>query len=344
MVTGRRLLDAQPTSPLRVWVWNGEDPRDEIDRRLAAACTHYEITLDDIGNRLFIDSGRDIPIKIAKMSQGKITPDELLKHDIVEAIKAKNIDVLIVDPLVTTHEMPENETTAMNAVVAAWRDIAEAANCAIELVHHVTKSAAINNDGIGIYGARGAGAIIDAVRCARFLSAMSGEQAQSFGLNDRAGYFSAEDGKANLAPKLKRKWFQMISVTLQNGQPLLGDEVGVCVAWTPPDPAEGVTDADVDAVIAAIRDSPKPPAQHEKSANWVGYLVADILNLDNLGKDLGKADRSPTQEAARAKVRQLLTRWFKQGLLKVETERSSRDGRDKKVVSAVKPTAADDRG
>lgn len=345
MATGRCLLNARPVEPLRVWVWNGEDPREEVDRRLAAACKYYGITSDDIGNRLFIDSGRELPIKIAAMQHGKIISDEPLKRDIVSAIKTRNIDVLIVDPLVTTHEVQENETTGMNAVVAAWRDIADGANCAIELVHHVSKAASLSGDSFGIYGARGAGAIIDAVRCARFLTPMTIEQAHAFGITDPAGYFRVDDGKANLAPKHRSAWRKMISVDLQNGPPpiRLGDEVGICTAWTPPDPGEGVASADVDAVISAIQDAPEPFAENERSANWVGYLVAEKLNLDP-GRDLKKDARTPSQAQARAKVRALLNRWTRQGLLKTETIHSPRDGRDMKVVSAVKSTAAEDCG
>jgi hypothetical protein len=345
MATGRRLLGAQPISPLRVWVWNGEDPREEVDRRLVAACKHYGLTQEDIGDRLFIDSGRELPIKIALLQNGKILIDERLKCDIITAIKEKSIDVLIVDPFVTTHQVQENETIGMNAVVAAWRDIADGANCAIELVHHVSKAASLNGDTFGIYGSRGAGAIIDAVRCARFLTAMTIEQAHSLGITDPAGYFRVDDGKANLAPKHRGEWRKMISVDLQNGSPpiSLGDAVGVCVAWTLPDPSEGVTDADTASVIAAIGDASEPLAENERSAHWVGYLVAEKLNLDP-GRDLKKDARSPSQVQARSKVRGLLNRWTKQGLLKTETIHSARDGRNMKVVSAVKPTAADDCG
>ena len=43
MATARNLLGEQPEERLRVWYHNGEDPRDEIDRRLAAICQHYKI-------------------------------------------------------------------------------------------------------------------------------------------------------------------------------------------------------------------------------------------------------------------------------------------------------------
>jgi RecA-family ATPase len=55
MVSGRNLIGDAPHQPLRVWYWNGEDPRDEIERRIAATCIHYRIGPDDIEDRLFFD-------------------------------------------------------------------------------------------------------------------------------------------------------------------------------------------------------------------------------------------------------------------------------------------------
>ena len=44
MVTGRALLGILPPQRVRVWYWNGEDPYDELERRIGAACLHYGIT------------------------------------------------------------------------------------------------------------------------------------------------------------------------------------------------------------------------------------------------------------------------------------------------------------
>lgn len=65
MVTGRSLLDHAPRQSLRVLYWNGEDPLDEIERRVAATCLHYQIRQEHFGNRLFISSGRNTQITIA---------------------------------------------------------------------------------------------------------------------------------------------------------------------------------------------------------------------------------------------------------------------------------------
>ena len=72
MVTGRPLLGSKPTRPLRVWLWNGEDDRDEAERRITAAAVHYGVTAGDIGDRLFLDSGRDRPMML--VAQGRDGP------------------------------------------------------------------------------------------------------------------------------------------------------------------------------------------------------------------------------------------------------------------------------
>ena len=49
MASGRPLLGIQPAERCRVWLWNGEDPRDELDRRIIAAMQHHNLTAADIG-------------------------------------------------------------------------------------------------------------------------------------------------------------------------------------------------------------------------------------------------------------------------------------------------------
>src|SRR5215472_15054871 len=69
MASGKPLLGIKPVQKLRVWYWNGEDPAEETDRRLAAACLHYGIKPADIEGYLFADSGRSTPIIIAEQTK-----------------------------------------------------------------------------------------------------------------------------------------------------------------------------------------------------------------------------------------------------------------------------------
>ena len=43
MATGRNLLGHSVKRRMRVWYWNGEDPLEEVERRVAAILLHYDI-------------------------------------------------------------------------------------------------------------------------------------------------------------------------------------------------------------------------------------------------------------------------------------------------------------
>ena len=43
MASGQNLLGVAAIRPMRVWYWNGEDPQEELERRVLAICLHYNI-------------------------------------------------------------------------------------------------------------------------------------------------------------------------------------------------------------------------------------------------------------------------------------------------------------
>ena len=325
MVTGRNLLGAAPPRPLRVWLWNGEDPREEI------------------GDRLLVDSGRDLEIKLARMDGASPRVARPVAAALVDALRAAEVDVLIVDPFVTSHDVPENDSTGINAVAAEFRRIADAAGCGVELVHHVSKAGAMASDDFGIYASRGAGALVDAVRAARYLTRMSEDEAARFGVETPASFFRVTDGKANLAPPEAARWRQIKGVALGNGSSLFpdGDVVGVIEPWTPPDAFDGLTAGDLRAVQRALAEAEEPARHDERAEAWAGHVVAEVLGLD-AGRGLSKAERTAAQNAARARIRKLLADWIASGALRVETGRSTRDGRDVRLVVPGEPVTAEE--
>jgi hypothetical protein len=321
MTSGRPLLGDNPAHPLRVWLWNGEDPSEELQRRLHATRLHFGIGAEDMGGRLLVDSGRDLPISIATTGKDGTTIARPLVSALVEAIRAAEIDVLVIDPFVTSHSVPENDTTAMNAVVAEWRKIADLTGCAIELVHHVNKAAAMSTDAAGIYGSRGAGALIDGVRSARYLSRMSVEEGNRLGVDRPEQFFRVEMGKANLAPIGAASWRRMVGVPLHNGASYWpdGDVIGVCTPWAPPDASEGVTEDHVQRVLERIAAKPEGARKDSQAGDWVGYDVAEVLGLD-VGPGKKQTDRSAGQKEARSKVTRLVDKWVEDGTLTVKQQ------------------------
>jgi AAA domain len=319
MVSGKALLGAQ-TPQLRVWLWSLEDPREEMVRRIQAAAKHYNLTREDIGNRLFLDSGREQPLVIAETQHSGAVIYWPVLESIVGQLKERAIDVLIIDPFVSCHRVTENDNNAIDAVTKAWASVAHAANCAIELVHHVRKG----DQEITVESARGGGSFGDACRMVRVINRMTKEDAQKAGVDNHRLYFRTYIDKNNLAPPAdKSDWYQLVSVDLGNGPlgPVVGggDSIGVVTKWEWPDPLEGVTGRDFERIATEIRAGEwRESAQATK---WVGVPVAKALGL------------KLTLKQHRARVTQLIRTWLGTGAL-VKVEKLD-DRRKKKVFVEV---------
>jgi len=265
---------------------------------LAGIAVHHGVEPEEYAGNLFVNSGRDSSVVLAENRGGE--PIILPAADIIlDYIKQHKIDVIIVDPFVSSHKLNENDNGAMDLVVKTWGKIAEQGNCAVELVHHVRKA---QNGQSASYGdARGASALTDAARHVRRLMSMTYEEARNAGLDEseRWRYSREGDSKDNLAPPSRdSSWRQMISVQLANG-----DNVGVPESWQWPDPFDEITVADLHAVQAEIRNGEW--REDVRSKNWAGIAIADVLGLDS------------SLAENKSKIKQLLATWLENRELKV---------------------------
>jgi len=319
MATGRPLLGVRPAAPLTVWLINLEDPREELERRVAAACLHYGIIAEEVEGRLFIDSGREAEIVVARSSRNGVEVCTPVVRQLEREIKARQVDALIVDPFVACHEVPENDNGAVNVVVKQWRALADITNCAIDLIHHTRKA----NQGQGettVEDGRGASALLSGVRSARVLNPMSEQQAAEWGIEERRLFFRVDNGKANLAPPASRaKWQQLMDIDLENGTSGFSDRVGVPAAWEPPSAFESVTNADIHAIQQRV--STGEYRASEQASAWVGYAVAEVLRWDI----------SSTKDKAR--VKSLLKAWLAGGVLRIEQRQDPKKREPKPFVT-----------
>lgn len=297
LVTGRDLLGVPVHGgPYRVWLYNLEDPLDELLRRIAATCIRYGIKPDDIGDRLFVDSGRDRELCIAKQDRNGFEILEPIVSELVAELKMREIDVLIVDPFVSSHSVSENDNGAIDAVVKAWGRVADQANCSVVLVHHLRK---LGGEQASAESARGASSMVAAARSVRVLQPMTSKEAEDAGLETHHGYFKAFDDKNNLAPPAENAaWCHMASVPLPNG-----DHVGVVEPWAYPKAFAGITTDDLHAVQEAVAG--KGYRQNSQAKDWAGHVVGEVLGLDM------------TTPASRKRVRTMLTTWLANGALEV---------------------------
>jgi RecA-family ATPase len=69
LASGRSLLGVMPAEWTRVWCWNGEDPTQEIERRIQAAMMHHQLRPADLEGWLFTGSGRDADLVVAEQDR-----------------------------------------------------------------------------------------------------------------------------------------------------------------------------------------------------------------------------------------------------------------------------------
>jgi hypothetical protein len=271
--TGRSFLDKQVwKGPKKVWVWNLEDDLDELSRSIQAACLHHEIAPSDIADWLFVDSAMDgSELCTATEDKDGMRLIEPVYEAVCAEIVRRGIDLLIVDPFVSSHAVEENSNSKIDKVVKAWARVAKAARCVIVLVHHTSKAGAAE---VTANSARGASALISAARSVLTLNRMNAADAVKYGISDedRRRHFAVIDDKHNRAPAERDAWFQLLSVDLGNG-----DSVGVCVPWQPPAAPKEMDPQMILALQTLVdagnfRDNPQ-------SSDWVGHAIAQAFQL-----------------------------------------------------------------
>ena len=293
MASGRELLGDWTAPRLKVWIFNLEDPRDEMDRRIIAAMQHHQVGPDEIAGRLFVDTGRERALCTAIQTRDGVTIIKPEMDALEQEIEARAIDVLVIDPFVSSHRVDENNNGAFDLVAKEWARLADRCDCAIELVHHTRKTngtEATTEDG------RGAVSLLAAARSGRVLNKMTDDLKTEAGVqDDPATYFAITRDKANLAPVGKREWRRMASVHLANG-----DSVGVAEVWQWPDTFDGVAVEDLLKVQHALNGKERRYSD-QAGDDWAGVTVAEVLGLNAM--------------ADRKRIKKMIEAWLKSGAL-----------------------------
>jgi hypothetical protein len=318
MVTRRPLLSVPVQERLRVWYMNVEDPAEETERRVQALMIHYGITPKEVEGYLFTDSGRDQPVVIAKRVGADVVVQAPVVDELLMTIEVNQIDVVIIDPFVNSHEVPENENGALNAVIKTWALIASKEKCAVELIHHVRKPSAQQTE-ITLDDARGVGALAAGLRSARVLNVMSKDEAARPNIEEqqRRRYFRVSTEKSNMRAVVgDADWRQLISIGLGNGtDDYPKDQVDVTISWSLLDSFAGVSAAHLSQVQCKIAE--KEWVASIQAKDWAGYAVAEVLGVDT------------NDPAGKNPVKQLLKTRLKSGALREE------EGYDAKRVGNV---------
>ena len=321
MASGKPLLGIAPDGQFRVWIWNGEDDIGELELRVAACMKHYGLTPEDIGDRLFLNSGLDTPIVVATAAKIGATIQVPIVDAVIREIRKNRIDVMLVDPFVTVHRVSENDNTAIDAVAKTWVRIAVATESAIEIVHHTRK---MNGEESTADDARGASAMVAASRSIRALSRMNDTDAKTLGLTPiAASLFRVTGMSGNMAPAapdVRQRWYRLIGVAAGNGEgdeldaAMTGDQVGVVTLFNSGEETKsmlkkaGAVGVEIEAAIRQ-HIAAQTWRTNSRAADWIGHAFAEALGLPIEGKDaIAEANRETVKNAVRD--------WFNRKLLR----------------------------
>jgi len=329
MSCGKNLFTGEPLKePLRVWLLNAEEEQAELDRRVTAACRFYGVTKDDCGGRLFVQSVRNIPMRLATI-MSRNTP--LLNRELLgmfeTEIRGKRIDVLMLDPLISFHSLAENLNEHMDVLIKeGLGGVADRTRSAIELSHHTGKLKPGQAE-TSVEDARGASGIIWAVRSARVLNFMTPDEAKELGIaeKERRLHIRVTNGKANAGPIGTASWFRLHLEDLPNG-----DQVACSTPWKPPDPFRGVSTE----VLHKCRRLVQGGAYRydSQAKNWVGYLIADLLKINVIyGAENAEADL--------IRVKHILKTWITNKVL--ATDKRADENRRERVFIIPGPWEED---
>lgn len=301
--TGRPITGEHVFQRCRVLLLSLEDDRDELRRRVRAALIHHGISRDDIKGWLFLATPAAFGWKLAAAKDGKVETGELAAK-IVDTIRRRRIDLVILDPFVKSHAVEENANNQVDIVVGILARIAIENDCAVDAPHHLSKGAA--DPGNADRG-RGASAFKDGARLVYTLAPMSEEEAEGFGLaeDERRRLIRMDPGKVNLAPAASQAtWFGLVSVSIGNGTDLYpnGDDVQTIEPWKVPDLWDGLSHLLLNDILSAI-DRGLPDGSRYSDHGAAKDRAAWKVVLQHA------PDRTEKQ------ARQIIRTWVKTGLL-----------------------------
>lgn len=309
MVSNRPFLGPDcPDGPCRVWLWNLEDGFDELSRSIQAATKFHDITEKDISGRLFVDSALEgMTLCTATEGSGGFKILQPIYDEVCAELRRRKIDVLFIDPFISSHHVDENANPKIDSIAKAWARVAQDANCCIVLVHHTSK---VGSAEVTALSARGAVSLIDAARSTLVLNPM-GKRGDAYGISgsDVRRYFTVTDDKPNRAPSQPGTWFKLESVDLNNGpKNEAGDSVGVADRWCPPE-IEDEMAPELIARVQALVSQGEWRASNQARTGWVGNAIAMAMGVDGGVK------------ANQAQLNAMAKRMMDQGWLKTEKRR-----------------------
>lgn len=195
----------KPLAPIRSLAVSYEDDRQEMHKRVHALVTEladadggiYDALYDVKGqlahNLLMYAADDDASSWLILNKPERFSPPERTERVewLVGFLQRNNVKLLILDPAVYTHQLEENNISDMAVYMQTLSSIAKQAQCAIIVVHHMSKAGAwAQLDDVNQSSLRGASSFADNARSVGVVVSMPVKDAAAYGLPAEHGTVS----------------------------------------------------------------------------------------------------------------------------------------------------------
>ncbi len=161
--------------PLKVLVYNNEDSIDEMRQKILSIFDYHAIDWEYLKN-ITLASGESNAMVLLTQERDSVNVTKNVRY-LIEFIKENDISVAILDPVVSLHDVAENDNGAIDKLGQVCTTIAQETNCALNLVHHSRKRN--KSDGVGdMEIGRGASALAARARIIHTLATMNEDEAR----------------------------------------------------------------------------------------------------------------------------------------------------------------------
>jgi hypothetical protein len=268
-----------------VGVYNVEDDQDEQRRRFSGMAQRLSVPVAQIMKNVAILSPERIGTLVQIGPNGRTLVNTPVMDTMREWVIARRPDVLFLDPFVELHGSEENDNTAIRAVMAFLRSLAQEFAMAVAVLHHARKGEGTPGDPDSL---RGASSIVGAARVVLTLNVMTDVEAKELNISasDRRDYFRLDDAKKNHARLEDVSWFERQERRLDNAvEDQVGDGVVVAWPWKPPSVWKDMSSEDIAAVLDKVAAGPAPGVLYTISrrgsgGRWVGGPIMEYLDIN----------------------------------------------------------------
>jgi len=240
------------------------------------------------------------------------------------------LDAVYIDSISTLAPTMEMRNDDASRIMKALERIAWEADIAIRILGHPRKGP-IGETEQGMEGLRGASAVLGRASIVEQLIHWyeDGTQYMSIG--------GAGELKYRNSPHPERRAYRIQSMSIDVDNGTANRSMPVIAVHEEPalqDPFSDISMHDCEKIMDALQKAPPEERRADvRASGWVGYLIADCLELDCGGRS--SKERNGAHEAARQKIMSMTSAWLKGGVLKTRKQKIETDPRKRKfdVVS-----------